>query len=268
MNNKTAVVAPAIKIKFWKQIYKNFCRGKTHFHFVFVGHIRPSFKLPDNFTYIYCELGAAECAEIAYRYVYKHLTDFQYIINVADDAIVDEHFLDKLTHFYTQKVKELDNDFLIVGPMFNGYFDEENLMAFYDSGPILLGPMLTTIDNSKKIGGIDKRFKAIYWDCDRHLRAHMMGANVLFAPVDQVPPVKEGEWNPTGGLWNKFSGHDHTLLKDLWLCEESGDKTMFCSTMNNINGRPTNIISQKNINLIRKENVMTYNDENLEEYYE
>ena len=268
MNNKTAVVAPAIKIKFWKNIYKNFCKSRVPFHFVFVGHIKPDFKLPDNFTFIYCELGAAECAEIAYRYVYRNLQDCKYIINVADDAIVQELFLDKLISFYNNKTKELNNDFIIVGPMFNGYFDEENLMAFYDGGPILLGPMLTTIENSKKIGGIDRQFKAIYWDCDRHLRAHSMGASVLFASTLEVPPVKEGEWNPTGGLWNKFSGHDHTLLKQLWTYEDFGDTALFCSDMRKINGRPTNLITQKNINLVRKQKPLFYDDKTLEKFYE
>lgn len=267
-NNKTVIVAPAIKTKFWKNLYKSFCRSKVPFHFVFVGDKRPNFALPENFTFIYCELGPAEATEIAYRYAYKHIKDAKYIMNIADDAIISEYYLDNLIAFYNKKIKELDNDFIIVGSMFNGFFDEENLMAFYDGGPILLGQMLTTVENSKKIGGIDKRFKAIYWDCDRHLRAHKMGAAVLFAPIDEVKPSKEGEFSKTGGLWNKFSGHDHKLLKDLWNCEPGGSKKLFCAKMENINGRPTNIIIQKETTLSRVDEVMEYEDSHLEKYYE
>ena len=63
--NKTIIIAPAIKTKFWKQIYKTLSKGKSDFHLIFVGHVKPSFKLPPNFTYIYCDLPAAACVEIA-----------------------------------------------------------------------------------------------------------------------------------------------------------------------------------------------------------
>ena len=240
-NNKTVIVAPAIKTKFWKDLYKSFCKSKVPFHFVFVGHIKPDFSLPENFTYIFCELGAAECVEIAYRYTYKNLTDTKYIINIADDIKVPEYFLDNLILFYKKQSLEHNNDFLIVSPISNGYFDEENLMAFYEGGPVLLGPALTTVENSKKIGGLDRRFKAIYWDCDRHLRAHQAGASVLFANCNELPPPKEIEYTPTGGLWNKYYKIDFTFLKDLWETEEGGDLNLFCSSMQDINGRPTNV---------------------------
>jgi len=266
--DKVVVIAPAIKVHRWQRLYKEFCRAKTPFHFVFVGHVRPNFKLPGNFTYIYCELGPAEATEIAYRYAYKHVSDAKYIINIADDAVIPEYFLDKLISYYNKKTEELDNDFLIISSMFNGFFNEENLMAFYDGGPILLGQMLTTVENSKKIGGIDKRFKAIYWDCDRHLRAHQMGAAVLWAPIDEVPPSKEGEHSTTGGLWNKFATHDHKLLKEIWRCDPGGSKKLFCSEMRNINGRPTNFIVEKSLSLTRLDEVQEYEDSELEKYYE
>jgi len=267
-NNKTVIVAPAIKIKFWKNLYKNFCKSKIPFHFVFVGHTKPDFKLPENFTFIHCELGPAEATEIAYRYAYKHISDAKYIMNTADDAIISEYLLDKLVAYYEKKVEELDNDFLIISNMFKTFFDEENLMAFYNGGPILLCQMFTTMENSKKIGGIDKRFKAIYWDCDRHLRAHQMGANVLWAPLDEVPPSKEGEYSKTGGLWNEFGGHDHTLLKEMWKCEPGGDRELFCSEMRTISGRPTNVVVQKKLLLTRLDEVQEYDDTELEAYYE
>ena len=268
MSNKTVVVAPAIKVRFWKDIYKSFCKSKVPFHLVFVGHVKPDFSLPDNFTYIDCSLGAAECAEIAYRYAYKHITDARYIINVADDAVIAPLFLDKLIAFYESQVKKYNNDFLCVSSMFNGHFDEENLMAYYDGGPVLLGQMLTTVENSKKIGGADRRFRAIYWDCDRHLRAHEAGANVIFAPVSEVPPSKEGEYSPDGGLWNKFSKTDHGFLKQLWSVEEGGESDIFCSRMKNINGRPTNTLTRKKIKVKRKDKVIEYDDFYLGKYYE
>tara|TARA_R100000152_G_C6782275_1_gene219471 strand:+ start:5517 stop:6323 length:807 start_codon:yes stop_codon:yes gene_type:complete len=267
--NKTVIVAPAIKTKFWKSVYKDFCRSKVPFHMVFVGHVKPDFTLPDNFTHIYCELSAAECAEIAYRYAYKHINDAKYIINIADDVRFPEYFLDKLIDFYNQKIEEHNNDFLLVSPMANGYYDEENLMAFYNGGPVLLGNMLTTIENSKKIGGIDKRFKAIYWDCDRHLRAHMTGANVIFASADELPPAKEIEYINAGGLWKTFSSVDMGLLKDLWEVTPGGDKEIFCSHLANHGaGRPTNMLIKNNLTLTRGSDVEEYDELYLGKYYE
>lgn len=263
-DNKTVIVAPAIKVHFWQEMYKNFCRNKTPFHFVFVGHVQPQFKLPDNFTYINCPLGPAECAEIAYRYAYKHITDAKYIINVADDISTPEYFLDSLIEFYEKKVVEFKNEYLIVSPMAIGCFQEENLMAFYDGGPVLLGNTLTTIENSKKIGGIDKRFKAIYWDCDRHLRAHMGGANVVFAAAHETPVATEIDWNPSDGLWKTYSGHDHTFLKELWSVRDGGENNLFCSSFED--GK--NILTKKNITVERNKEVIEYDDSYLRKYYE
>lgn len=266
--NKTVVVAPAIKTQFWKQIYKNYCRNRTPFHFVFVGHIKPDFPLPDNFTYIDCDLGASACAEIAYRYAYKHITDAKYIINTADDIETSEYFLDSLIEFYEEKVLEFGNDYLLVSAVSNGAAGEENLMSFYDDGPVLLGQMLTTIENSKRIGGIDRRFNAIYWDCDRHLRAHMDGANVIVATCDQVNPTSEPTANQANGLWQTHSGHDYKLLKQFWDCKDGGDKEVFCSTMKSVNGRPTNTLTRKKITLSRADDVIEFDDFYIGRYYE
>ena len=71
-----------------------------------------------------------------------------------------------------------------------------------------------------------------------------------------------------GGLWNKFAGHDHTLLKKIWKCESGGTKNLFCSEMRNINGRPTNVIVEKKLILSRLDDVQEYDDSELEKYYE
>ena len=268
MNNKTVIVAPAIKTKFWQRIYKNFCRNKTPFHFVFVGDVAPNFSLPDNFTHINCSLGPAACAEVAYRYAYKHITDAKYIINTADDVDTPEYFLDSLIGFYEKKIIELGNDYQIVSTMANGCFEEENLMAFYQGGPVLLGQMLTTIENSKRIGGIDRRFNAIYWDCDRHLRAHQDGANVLFAGAHELTPSSEFDYNPTAGLWKRHSGHDYGFLKELWDIKDGGDQEVFCAELQPVNGRPTNIMSRKKLQIKRLDKVIEYDDFYLRKYYE
>ena len=97
--DKTVIIAPAIKIKFWKGIYRRLSKGKVPFHIVFVGHVSPNFKLPPNFTYIHCELTAAPCVEVAYRYTYEHIKDAKYIVNIADDLLLSENFAEELINF-------------------------------------------------------------------------------------------------------------------------------------------------------------------------
>ena len=196
MRNKTAIIAPAIKTKFWKDIYLTLNKGNVDFHLVFVGHVRPNFVLPPNFTHIYCELSAAACVEVAYRYVYKNLKDVDYIVNIADDSQLSENFVEELVSFYNQQKEKYNTDLLLVGPAYLMASGEENLMATHNGGPSLLGPAFTTIENSKKIGGVDKRFEAIYWDCDRMLRTHALGGKVIFAGADEITPVFEKEHDP------------------------------------------------------------------------
>jgi len=118
------------------------------------------------------------------------------------------------------------------------------------------------------LGGIDSRFKAIYWDCDRHLRAHMLGASVVYATARQIPAGKELEYTPTGGLWNTYGKHDKGLLDRIWKVTEGEGPEVFCSSMVNIDGRLTNKLSKKNMRLVRDSEVIEYENEHIGQYYE
>lgn len=275
MNKKdemVAIIAPAIKIKFWKDLYKTLSRGNNKFHIVFVGHVRPNFILPPNFTYIYCDLPAAACVEIAYRYVYKHLKNAEYIVNIADDLLLSENFAEELVQFYLEKKQKHKDELILIGPTCLMNSGEENLMATHDGGPSLLAPAFTTVEDSKKIGGVDKRFQGIYWDCDRALRVHSMGGKVIFASCDEISPVSEKEHNP--GLYVKYKNFDRTLLDNLWQYNE-GEDDIVCASLTKEDAeyekkyrrkRNELIIQKKSI--VRKDKVIEYTEEELGKYYE
>ncbi len=270
--NKTAIIAPAIKTKFWKDIYLTLSRGNIDFHLVVVGHVRPDFVLPPNFTHIYCELPAAACVEVAYRYVYKHLKDTDYIVNIADDLQLSENFVEELVSFYNQQKERYNTDLLLVGPTCLMRSGEENLMATHDGGPSLLAPAFTTIENSKKIGGVDKRFQGIYWDCDRALRTHALGGKVIFAGVDEITPVSEKEHNP--GLYVKYKHVDRKLLDDIWHYADGSDEIV-CATLTKQDTnyearyrRKRNELIIKKMSLKRKGEVIPFTDKELGDYYE
>lgn len=258
--SKTVIVAPAIKTHFWEDLYGKFSKDTVPFHMVFVGHILPNFDLPSNFTHIECNLSASACAEIAYRYAYEHIKDAKYIINVADDMGIPNIFLSDLIDFYNLQVEKYKTELLMAGNMYLNSVSSENFMGIYNNGPCLLGPALTTIKNSKKIGGIDKRFKAIYWDCDRHLRTQMLGGRVVFATADELSPVWEIEQNP-GGLLHTYASLDKTMLDGLWSYEELSDSPKVTCSLNNK-------VVLNNLTLTRLSSVEEYSEEEIGSWYE
>jgi hypothetical protein len=270
--NKTIIIAPAIKTKFWKQIYKTLSKGKSDFHLIFVGHVKPSFKLPPNFTYIYCDLPAAACVEIAYRYAYKNIKDAEYIVNIADDLWFSENFIEEMASFYNEQQKKYNTDLLLIGPTCLMGTGEENLMATHDGGPSLLAPAFTTIENSKKIGGVDRRFQGIYWDCDRALRMHLMGGKVIFASCEEMTPVSEKEHVP--GLYYRYKNVDRGLLDELWYYNE-GDTPIVCAVLDKSDkdyearyGRKRNNLVIKSMDIGRVHQVNEFSKDEIGKYYE
>jgi len=270
MKNKTIVVAPAIKTKFWQKLYYKFLQSNVPFHFVFVGHIRPSFSLPDNFTYIWCEEKAATCAEVAYQYAHSEIKEAKYIINIADDLEFPEMFLDGLISLYEEKALQLQNEFLCVGPTLLTHTYKQSLMAINDGGPVVLGPMLTTIENSKKIGGVDKNFTSVYWDCDRQLRAVEAGGYIYCAQPKEVFPLREIEYFANDGLWYNHGAQDRKLLDALWSFRDDVCGLINCSSFRKkadsfLN---ENVYFNKKIVAYRKMKVIEYNKKQIERFYE
>jgi hypothetical protein len=260
----TVVIAQAIKTHFWEDVYKSFKGGNSPFQLIFVGHIKPNFKLPPNMIWVECSLSPAKCAEIAYRYAYKHFPGAKYIVNIADDLLIPPAFLKDNIEFYERQKKKLGVDILLTGPicLVHPQTQIENLMAWKNGGPNLLVTNFTEIKTSKKIGGIDNRFEGIYWDCDRMLRAHEMGGKVIVASSNELSPIREREHLP--GLHNKYKSIDKTFLDKLWIVTENGGKLTNCCSLNN----KKNVFSEKLLSVKRTDEVIQHTEEKLGKYYE
>mgnify|MGYP003648224814 CR=1 FL=1 len=241
MKNKVILVAPAIKIQFWKEFYKNVIQNDCDIEIIFVGHREPNFNLPANFHYIYSKERPTLCAEIAYNKAYELGGD--YIQNTADDCLYSANHFDKLISAIKKEEEKYSKDELImVGPAsYNG--DQLNIMALFpdrdhwdkDSrggacrraggteedlgcdgeGPTLPTGNFSSIETSKKLGGIDTRYHALYWDCDQAMICHSMGGKVLIYPKEIVPPVIERK-KSNSTLWGRFGRQDYNLLTSLW----------------------------------------------------
>ena len=264
-SEKIIVIAQAIKVHYWKELYLTLNKEDIPFEMVFVGHIKPNFALPLNFTWVECSLPPAQCAEIAYRYSYKHFPDAKYIVNIADDLLLPPNFLRDNKIFYNRQKEKLGVEILLTGPVCLVQSGFENLMAWKNGGPSLLVTNFTEVSTSIKIGGIDSRFEGIYWDCDRMLRAHAMGGKVVVAPPTKLPSVREREHLP--GLYRKYKNIDKVFLDKLWniTTDEVDGKIINCCALNSQN---KNENFQKKILIKRKEEVKEYTTVEIQEYYE
>ena len=253
MKDKVILVAPAIKIGFWKEFYMNVMKNDCDIELIFVGHEKPNFKLPNNFHYIYSSENPTICAEMAYSRAYEIGGD--YIQNTADDCVYSENHFDIILKAIKEEEEKYGKDELILcGPAsYNG--EVINLMALFaaadctnpvdkhrrklaciraggsekDLGCPLEGPALPTgnfssVETSKKLGGIDTRFRALYWDCDQAMRCHAKNGKVIIYNKEKVQPVVERK-NSYSTLWSKFGRQDYELLVSSWDVRSHDGKT-------------------------------------------
>jgi hypothetical protein len=180
--SKVSLVAPAIRTEWWLELYDAIEKtNDTEMEFIFVGHIKPDFALPDNFTYIYCDKNPAYCAELAFRAVQT-----EYVMNIADDydprpEHMSNNIVDKCLEEHV-RVESLGVKHFFVGPSFklgpSEEFNEAIPLLYHNSdhlSPVLTLSPLTKIKTNRILGGIDKVFYGLYWDTDVNMRLYEIG---------------------------------------------------------------------------------------------
>ena len=214
-----AIFASAIRTNLWKRLYDRLsATNNCTFKLFFCGHIRPNFEMPSNFVYIYSTMNAAPCVEIAYRHAMKENSD--YIMNLTDDCWdISPNLLDTL-------IKEIEEDDkeLITGPSFRNGLNADildlHIVTDDHSSPLVPCFPMMRRSTAERIGGLDKRFEALYWDCDRIFRAHRMD-EIKISVCDKVeisedkPPGRDVPVQGTT-IWKKWRHHDRNLLDGLW----------------------------------------------------
>ena len=181
-NELITIVAPAIRTKWWLELHDTFTTtNDTSFKMIFVGHVVPDFKLPDNFKYIYSRNTPAACTEIAFRNV-----DTEYVMNIADDydpspQHFSPHLLDKLLDEH-KRVESLGIEHFFVGPSFCLGPQEEFKTAIPliywnedHKSPLLTLSPLTKLKTNRLLGGVDSSFHSMYWDTDLNMRLYDIG---------------------------------------------------------------------------------------------
>tara|TARA_R100000664_G_C2760058_1_gene150667 strand:- start:4481 stop:5266 length:786 start_codon:yes stop_codon:yes gene_type:complete len=196
------------------------------FDILYAGHVAPDYDLPDNLHHVYSETGAAECVEIARRIA--HASGYKYMLNVTDDYFKHSpHFLDELVKD-VKDAEECGYEDYFTCAVFRisptPPWDEHDTPLIYHNND-LNSPQLHTwmfhpTKTSIKLGSIDKRFHAQYWDVDLQMRSYQMGG-----AGGQQKSVEMTERPPEpGALSPKFAALDRGILDSFWCPVLNGKK--------------------------------------------
>lgn len=163
---KISVVCTGIRVKSWKKLYENLSESEIEFELIIAGNVKPDFKLPSNFHFINTNAKPAQCVEIGVR---KAKSDL--IMISADDLKCSDNFLDTMYESYMLNCAKTD----VISCLFMKFgklWPSEQYKFWpgvYGSPVLGLGIMMNK-ELWIELGGIDKRFIAIYWDIDIFLR--------------------------------------------------------------------------------------------------
>jgi len=211
MSPKIGIVAPAHRPQNWMSLYKSIGNNDIDFELVFVGPNAPDYKLPNNFHFIKSLVKPTQCLEIACRN-----TTADYIMNIADDCeYVTPRPLDKIYNLY--KTYNLDKVIVSTGFMTNGENQSHFAHHFFandNSTPVMFTCGFMSKRFYRDLGGIDRNFIAVMWDCDVAMRAHALGARVV---ISDVYVNERRDKSARSNLCAEFWEHDRSLLEDLWV---------------------------------------------------
>jgi len=205
-----SIFASAHRPQNWMDLYRSIGHNNVSFEIVFVGPNVPDFELPDNFKFIKSCTKPTQCIEIAVRN-----TSADLIMNIADDT---EFRTEKPLDILYQTYKSFNNDKILLSCryMCNGQDVSSKSHRFYfgdDSAPIMPLSALMSKKLYFDIGGIDRNFIAVMWDCDIAMRVYAIGGEVILSNVylDELESKRHGSY-----LCLEFWSHDRKLLERLW----------------------------------------------------
>ena len=232
-----SVVASAVHTQYWMELYNSLAKANTvPFELIFVGNKQPDFELPENFSFIYSEVKPAQCWEIGSRRAIG-----EYIMPVSDDLIFSEGTLNDLYRYQTEEIGKV-----VVSCRYKlrGGRVRDDLMFFNinnpDSPPALMCPLV----NRKiweSLGGIDRRFIALYWDLDLHMRMFELGRKAFFSPMS----IAEERVNEGSRLSGRYAAPDRALLDSFWVTE-SGCSNIRLAPVEHFDNKDIMFVSQGN----------------------
>lgn len=202
-----SVCVTAARPQNWQRVWNSFDNPRVPFEAVFVGPRHPIHAMPSNFRFIQSLATPCQCFEMAWR-----AAEGTYILHIADDfEFITPQPLDHLVDTFLAE----NNSRAMISPSysFNGQrlSPAINILNVEDStSAILPTGMLLKKQALEDIGGVNQRFRAVYWDADIALRLCALGGKVV---VDPNVWVNEGDG---GNHLLRANPQDRALLDSLW----------------------------------------------------
>ena len=182
MDNKPtiSVIATAFRVNLWMEMYNFFnATNKVSFEMIFVGHVKPEFKLPENFKFIYTKVKPAQCLEIAARE-----SKGKFIVITFDDCVVCNNFLDilyaKIMGLYKNGKKIIVSSFQMREKGSPVPYEKSCFWYGDKKSPRLPMGMIIGRKEWEELGGIDKNFIGGYGDLDIAMRMVGNGGKIVF----------------------------------------------------------------------------------------
>ena len=209
-----SVYATAINTYWWQELYDNLSTSEIPFEIVFCGDREPNFVLPDNFKFVYSKVKPTQCSEIAFIN-----TNGKIVMNIGDDAIFSDSFLDNMYKAYIKKNKN-SNRLTLISPVQLSKNNKRPIFSYQygfwhnAKGTLMLpwGNILPREIREKNV--MDRRFVTSFAELDLSLRLISKGAKVKFIEKAQVwERISEETRRLTG---TSFAKRDRELLNSLW----------------------------------------------------
>jgi hypothetical protein len=199
-NYDIAIVCPGINPDLWQALHANLSSNEATFLLIFIGHVRPSFTLPENMVHIFSEMGPCPCGDIGHQFVFdNNLAD--HVLWMADDQHFDKSFLDDLLSNYTKHKLDYPDRPLGMSPvsrardLAGGQMNGPDCMGWPHDGKwgkhglTICANLFMSIEDAKALGGADKRFKGLDSHIDRELRVYsdLKGILIVLSEEDCKP---------------------------------------------------------------------------------
>lgn len=208
-----SIVSSAFRPKNWMHFYRSIGENAASFEMIFVGPNAPDFELPNNFRFIHSNVKPVQCFEIGIR---ESRAD--YVLYWADDyEFRTERPLDKLV----SEFKTIGNPGVMISCryMLNGTDQSGFAHRFFvgdANSPIMPACGFMLREYLTNLGGIDKNFTAIMWDCDLAMRYFESGGNVVLCDVFLNEDRSKSEGSR---LCDEHWNIDRRLLESLWVSD-------------------------------------------------